>query len=159
VNYYNLTFQPAVSRQPGPMAIIPVGPDEETAPRRAVEVLREGGLIVFPTEDGYLVGCNALNAGAVARLCEETGATRDLLIRFAAMPHQESWLNGPARALRHPVPLGLMRAANLPLVATAVPLGGPPAPTVQHVVFVLGDRVDLVLDAGPVRRHLVPAGR
>lgn len=159
MSYYGLTFQPAVDRQPGPVPIIPVAPEEQTPPRRAVDMLRQGGLIVFPTESGYLTGCNALDAAAVARLCEVTGATRDHLIRFAATPPQEGWLSGPTRPLHHPVPLGLMRAANLPMVATAVPPGALPAPSVQHVVFVLGDRVDLVLDAGSVRRQPVRSGR
>jgi tRNA A37 threonylcarbamoyladenosine synthetase subunit TsaC/SUA5/YrdC len=148
-----------VDRQPGPVPIIPVAADEETAPRRAVEVFREGGLIVFPTEDGYLVGCTALDARAVSRLCQVTGATRDDLIRFAASAHQEGWLSGPARPLRHPVPMDLMRAADLPLVATTVPPGSRPAPSVQHVVFALGDQVDLVLDAGPLRQQPVLTGR
>jgi tRNA A37 threonylcarbamoyladenosine synthetase subunit TsaC/SUA5/YrdC len=162
IDYYGLTFETAVDRQQEPMSILAVDPAEAPVPRKAVEALRAGALIVFPTEDGYLVGCNALNAGAVARLLDVTGASADQLMRFAVTPQQEGWLSGPARRVTHPVPLGLMKAANLPMVATAVPPGALPAPTVQHVVFILGDGVDLVLNAGRARPQPAlagPAGR
>lgn len=142
-----------------PVRIIRVHPDDAPVPRAACETLRAGGLIVFPTEEGYLVGCNALDPGAVRRLCEVTGATLEDLVRFAAFPEHERWLSGPIRATRHPVPVGLMRAAQLPLAAAAAPPEAGPAPTPQHVVFRIGDAADLVLDAGVVRRQPVPAGR
>ncbi len=152
MTYYSLTFETAVDRQQEPVTIFAVNPDDAPAPRRAVEVLRAGGLIVFPSEDGYLVGCNALDARAVGRLCEVTGATAADLIRFAVTRDQERRLNGPARSTAHPVPAGLMQAADLPIVATTVPPGAAPAPTAQHVVFILGDGVDLVLNAGRTRQ-------
>lgn len=158
MNYYGLTFETGVDRQQQPVSIISVNPEDGAAPRMAVRVLREGGLIVFPTDEGYLVGCNALDPRAVGRLCDATGATREHLIRFAAVPDQERWLSGPARRPGHPVPLDLMRAAGLPIVATAVPPGAAPAPTAQHVIFILGDAVDVVLNAGAVRREPVRRG-
>jgi len=159
VSYYGLTFKTGVDRAPEPVAILQVDPDDGPAPRRAVEALRAGGLIVFPTEDGYLVGCNALDVRAVGRLCQTTGATVDSLVRLAATPEQETWLNGPARRPQHPVPLALMRAAGVPMVAATVPPGGRPLPSAQHVVFALGDAVDLVLDAGRITGQPATAGR
>jgi tRNA A37 threonylcarbamoyladenosine synthetase subunit TsaC/SUA5/YrdC len=158
VSYYQLTFQAAVGRQPKRLAIIRVNPEDSSAPRKAVDVLRAGGLIVFPTEEGYLVGCDALDPAAVQRLCEVTGAGSEHLVRFAATREQGARLTGLARPLAHPVPLALMRAADLPMAATAVPPGALPPPTAQHAIFIVGDGVDLVLDAGPVRRQPV-AGR
>ncbi|MDR7519659.1 MAG: hypothetical protein QN123_08835, partial [Armatimonadota bacterium] len=55
-NYYGLTFQSAVDRPQEPIVILRVDPHDDAVPRRAVEVLRAGGLIVFPADDGYLVG-------------------------------------------------------------------------------------------------------
>lgn len=159
MSYYGLTFEIGVDRPQQPITIISVNPEDGAAPRMAVQALREGRLIVFPADDGYLLGCSALDPRAVGRLCEVTGATQEHLLRFAGGPDQERWLSGPARALAHPVPLALMRAAGLPIVATAVPPGAPPAPTAQHVIFILGDAVDLVLNAGPVRREPVTRGR
>lgn len=159
MNYYGLTFETAVDRQQKPVPIIRVDPGDDATPRRAVEVLHAGGLIVFPTDAGYLVGCAAGDASAVARLCEVTGATRDQLRRFSGTPEPVGASDPSTQPLRHPVPLGLMQAANLSMVATAVPPGAPPAPSAQHVVFMVGDAVDLVLNAGPVRRPAAAGGR
>lgn len=43
---------------------------DPTAIRLAVEVIRSGGLVAFPTETVYGLGCDALNPEAVARLFE-----------------------------------------------------------------------------------------
>jgi tRNA A37 threonylcarbamoyladenosine synthetase subunit TsaC/SUA5/YrdC len=159
VTYYGLTFEIGIDRQQEPVTILRVDLDDAPVPRRAIEVLRAGGLIVFPTEEGYLVGCNALDARAVRRLSEATGAEAEHLMRFAVTREQERWLSGPTQPVTHKVPAGLMRAANLPMVATAVPPGAAPAPSAQHIIFILGDAVDLVLNAGRSRPQPVPAGR
>lgn len=139
MSYYSLSFDASVQHQPRPVAIIRVDPADTTAPRKAVEVLRAGGLVAFPTAEGYMVGCSAVNAEAIQRLSAVTGASPDKLI-FLADSH-------------HPVPLALMRNADTPIVATPPRPGTPPPPTAQHVVFILGDQLDLVLDAGPVYRQ------
>ena len=159
MSYYGLTFEIGVDRMQEPVPIIRVHPDDAPVPRVASETLRAGGLVVLPTEDGYLIACNALDPGAVRRLCGVTGAALEDLVRFAAAPEHEVWLSGPIRSTHHPVPAGLMRATHLPLAAAAVPPGAGPAPTAQHVVFRIGDAADLVLDAGPVGRQPAPAGR
>lgn len=41
--------------------------------RRAAEVLRRGGLVAFPTETVYGLGCNALDEAAVRRVFEAKG--------------------------------------------------------------------------------------
>lgn len=43
---------------------------DPTAVRLAAEVIRSGGLVAFPTETVYGLGCNALNPDAVARVFE-----------------------------------------------------------------------------------------
>ncbi|MCL6553148.1 MAG: Sua5/YciO/YrdC/YwlC family protein [Firmicutes bacterium] len=144
MSYYQLTFQPAVTRQPRHVPILRVDPGEETAPRRAVEVLRAGGVIVFPEEDGYYVGCLASDAAAVDRVRQLTGAAPDQLVRYAT-----SGEDG-ARVPVHPVVRALLREVGGPLVAATAPAGRRPAPTAQQVVFVVGDGVDLVLDAGRI---------
>jgi tRNA A37 threonylcarbamoyladenosine synthetase subunit TsaC/SUA5/YrdC len=156
VTYYGLTFETAVRRQERPLAIVRVDPGEDGVPKRAVDTLRRGGLLVIPVDDGYVVGCAGTDAGAVSRLCELTGARRDQLMRLSeASDHVGAAVGTPA-TLTHPVPRALMRAAATSMVATAVPPGGAPAATAQHIIFKLGDAVDLVLDAGPARR-LAPA--
>ncbi|MBI3997404.1 MAG: Sua5/YciO/YrdC/YwlC family protein [Armatimonadetes bacterium] len=147
MSYYHLSFETAVDRQPRPVSMIRVHPTETAAPRKAVEVLRSGGLVVFPTEDGYYVGCAARNAEAVERLHRVTGAGPEHLVTFAVSRDQAEGLPGPAQIPRHPVALALMRDAGTPLVATWAP-GAKPAPTAQHVVFIVGDKVDLILNGG-----------
>ncbi len=43
---------------------------DPTAVRLAAEIIRSGGLVAFPTETVYGLGCNALNPDAVARVFE-----------------------------------------------------------------------------------------
>lgn len=40
---------------------------------KAVGVLRDGGLIVYPTDTVYAIGCDALNVRAVERICALKG--------------------------------------------------------------------------------------
>jgi tRNA A37 threonylcarbamoyladenosine synthetase subunit TsaC/SUA5/YrdC len=158
-SYYGLTFQTAVDRPQEPLTMYRVDPHNGAAPRRAVEVLLNGGLIVFPIDEGYLIGCNALSAPAVAHLRQVTGAAYDALLWFAASPEQAAKLGAAPRPMRHPVALALMEAAGVPLAAAPARPDDGPAPSAQHVVFVVGDAVDLVLNAGPARPAPAAAGR
>ena len=40
---------------------------------RVVKVLRDGGLIIYPTDTVYAIGCDALNVRAVERICKMKG--------------------------------------------------------------------------------------
>lgn len=44
---------------------------------KIVETLREGGLIVYPTDTYYAIGCDALNNRAIERLCKVKGLNPD----------------------------------------------------------------------------------
>ncbi|MGE5608370.1 MAG: L-threonylcarbamoyladenylate synthase [Bacillota bacterium] len=52
---------------------------------RAVEILRRGGLVAFPTETVYGLGCDATNAAAVQRVFEVKGrpSTNPLIVHVA----------------------------------------------------------------------------
>ncbi|MBX7124610.1 MAG: threonylcarbamoyl-AMP synthase [Cyclobacteriaceae bacterium] len=50
------------------LQIHPVNPEPRKI-AQAVEVLREGGIIVYPTDTIYGIGCDLLNRRAVERLC------------------------------------------------------------------------------------------
>ncbi len=54
------------------LAIHPVNPEPRKI-SRVVEVLRKGGVIVYPTDTIYGIGCDLLNRRAVERLCQITG--------------------------------------------------------------------------------------
>lgn len=158
MSYYSLSFGTAVSHQPQPVTIVRVDPGDPTAPRRAVEALRAGGVLVFPTAEGYVVGCVADEA-VVRHLCEVTGVTPGDLRYLAATQGQIGRTTLPARVTADPVPRALSLAADAVLAIAPCGPGLLPAPTAQHVVFVLGDRVDLVLDAGVVGRPVAAAVR
>jgi len=81
----------------------------------AADVLRAGGLVIFPTETVYGVGCDATNAEAVARLYAAKGRPQfnPLIVHvpnFAAAEH-EARLHPKARALAErfwPGPLSIV---------------------------------------------------
>ena len=57
-----------------PMRIVTYGPDARIEPvaREAVQVLEDAGTVVMPTDTGYVLSCNALDASAVARVFDLT---------------------------------------------------------------------------------------
>jgi L-threonylcarbamoyladenylate synthase len=73
MSYYALTFSNLRAIQPGHVAIIRVSPGETGAPRRAVEALRRGEAIVFPTDTVYGLGCRIDDERAVRRVYELKG--------------------------------------------------------------------------------------
>ncbi|MDR1402514.1 MAG: threonylcarbamoyl-AMP synthase [Tannerellaceae bacterium] len=40
---------------------------------KVTEVLREGGLVIYPTDTVYAMGCNAMNVRAVEKICQLKG--------------------------------------------------------------------------------------
>ena len=66
--------------------------DRETAIRHAAECLRNGGLVVFPTETVYGIGCNAMDPQAVKRLYEakKRPAEKPLLLHLYSMEQAEA---------------------------------------------------------------------
>jgi L-threonylcarbamoyladenylate synthase len=70
---------------------------EEESIRLAADVIRKGGLVAFPTETVYGLGCDALNPAAVARVFEvkERPAFDPLIVHIAT----EAALDGLVEAL------------------------------------------------------------
>ncbi|GAA4370802.1 L-threonylcarbamoyladenylate synthase [Hymenobacter saemangeumensis] len=58
-----------------PASILRIHPDNPPASRiqQAVEVLRKGGLIIYPTDTVYGIGCDIHNQKAVEKLCRIKG--------------------------------------------------------------------------------------
>jgi L-threonylcarbamoyladenylate synthase len=157
----------------------------------AVEVLRRGGLVAFPTETVYGLGARADSSEAVRRIYEAKGrpstnpsivhvasaeaafalarevpeAARALAARFWPGPltlvlsvrpgavAPEVLAGGDTIALRvpaHPAARALLEAVALPIAAPSANRSTSVSPTAaEHVEQSLGDRVELVLDAGP----------
>lgn len=171
------------------IAVDPVTPDPGVI-AEAAGILRQGGLVAFPTETVYGLGADALDAAAVGRIFAAKGrpafnpvivhvadaeAARALVSAWPASAQAlaERFWPGPvtmvlpkadvvpsivtagldAVAIRvpaHPVALALLEAFRGPIAAPSANRSGLLSPTAaHHVAAALGDRVDLVLDAGP----------
>ena len=95
---------------------------------RAVDVLRRGGLVAFPTETVYGLGADAANADAVRRLFAVKGRPADhpVIVHLADAAQLEEWsasVPAAARTLADafwPGPLTVIvpRAARVPDVVT-----------------------------------------
>lgn len=52
--------------------IYPDNPNEKEI-ERVVKILRDGGLVIYPTDTVYAIGCDALNVRAVEQICKMKG--------------------------------------------------------------------------------------
>ena len=52
--------------------IYPENPNQKEIDK-VVNVLRDGGLVIYPTDTVYAMGCDALNVRAVERICQIKG--------------------------------------------------------------------------------------
>ena len=66
--YYNLTFSNLRPFDLGRFPILRVSGEDGQAPRRAIEALRQGQVIVYPTDTVYGLGCRIDNEEAVQRI-------------------------------------------------------------------------------------------
>lgn len=47
--------------------------NESTALQRVVDILNAGGVVIYPTDSVYAIGCHALKANAIERICKIKG--------------------------------------------------------------------------------------
>ena len=136
---------------------------------RAVDLLRNGGTVAFPTETVYGLGANALDASAVAKIfaakerpqwdplivhvCDRAMLKRvadvpaSLAARVDAVTADRSRVG--VRIPRHPIALALIREAGFPIAAPSANRFGRTSPTTAaHVLEDLDGRIDAVLDGG-----------
>ncbi|CUS77638.1 L-threonylcarbamoyladenylate synthase [Candidatus Kryptobacter tengchongensis] len=155
----------------------------------AGKIIKEGGLVAFPTETVYGLGANALNPIAVAKIFEVKNRPSfdPLIVHISriewlekltsqiderAFKLIEKFWPGPLtlvlfksqivpdivtaglktvaiRMPAHPVALELIENAQTPISApSANPFGYISPTTADHVEKMLGDKIDLILDAG-----------
>ena len=110
------------------LRIDPDAPDD-SAIRRAADVLRSGGLVAFPTETVYGLGAHALDRAAVRRIFEAKGrpSTDPLIVHVAAFAQVAplvSAIPDAARLLAErfwpgPLTLVMRRSAAVPDEVTA----------------------------------------
>ena len=118
----------------------------------AAQILRKGGLVVFPTETVYGLGANALDPGAVRKIYELKGrpATSPLIVHVASVEQAKQlaaeWLPEAERLARQywPGPLTLVvpKKAGIPDEVTAglptVGLRMPRHPVAQELLRAAG---------------------
>jgi len=107
-----------------------VPPDAADSPliARAAGILRQGGLVAFPTETVYGLGADATSERAIARLYAVKGrpATHPLIVHLGDPAWLDDWVQEvPAEARRlaehfwpGPLTLILRRSARVPLAVT-----------------------------------------
>ena len=115
-----LTAAPA---PPAPIEPTNVRAPDEAAIARAVELLRTGEVVAFPTETVYGLGADAANPEAVAKIFALKGRpeTHPVIVHLADAAHLEAWAREiPAAARRlasafwpGPLTLVLKRAASV----------------------------------------------
>src|ERR1700722_9230468 len=95
----------------------------------AAQILRDGGLVAFPTETVYGLGANALDASAVAKIYELKGrpATSPLIVHASSIEMARSLVTDLPREAEElaqrwwpgPLTLVLPKAAQIPDIVTA----------------------------------------
>ena len=63
---------------------------------KAVEVLREGGIVIYPTDTSYALGCDALNVRAVERICRIKGINPQK-VNLSIICRELSWVSEYAK--------------------------------------------------------------
>ena len=169
--------------------IDPENPDKKVI-SEAIGILRNRGLVVYPTDTVYGLGANPLDAEAVRKVYwakRRVGKPLPILVSSidavkriayvdeAALRLMERFWPGPltivlrakdvipkevtlgtgkvgVRMPNHKVALMLAEGLNGLIIGTSANISGKPSPkTIEEVIEQLGDRVDLILDAGPAR--------
>src|SRR5271165_5707757 len=97
--------------------------------KEAAQILRDGGLVAFPTETVYGLGANALDAAAVAKIFEAKGrpSTSPLIVHVASIAMARELVSewppeAEQLAQRYcpgPLTLVLPKAAAIPDIVTA----------------------------------------
>ncbi len=110
------------------LAVDPLNPDIKSI-RRAAEVIKEGGLVAFPTETVYGLGANALDAEAVRKIFVAKGRPLDnpIIVHIASVDQLDILTDRPEAATLRlaerfwpgPLTIVLRKSSRVPEVVTA----------------------------------------
>ncbi len=116
---------------------------EPTAIGFAAEVIRQGGLVAFPTETVYGLGANALDADAVAKVF----SAKQRLLNDPLIVHVDATNNGPC-LISELVRQGILGALSAPQDAIAQKLACAFWPGPLTLVLPRGERIPPIVTAG-----------
>lgn len=158
--------------------------------RQAVTIIQQGGLIVYPTDSGYALGCQVCEKKAIDRMrtlrqlhknhlltliCRDLSAlgvyaqvSKPIFRMLKALtPGAYTFILNATREIPrlmmhpkrktvglrvpdHAITLALLDHLDAPLISTSLVLPGANVPLIEPAAIhdVLGNRVDLVIDAG-----------
>ena len=146
---------PRVTRNPTRTVIVdPEAPDTRVI-EDAARVLRDGGLVAFPTETVYGLGARGLDPAAVARIFAAKGrpSTHPLILHVAGEEDARllaaTWCDRASRLARAfwPGPLTLVvpRGAHVPASVagggTSIALRAPAHPVARALIVALGEPI------------------
>ena len=117
---------------------------------RAIDILRQGGLVAFPTETVYGLGADAGNPAAVAKIFTAKGRPQDhpVIVHLADVSLLDAWAVEIPRAAR--LLAGRFWPGPLTLILRR-------APGVNHAVTGGQDTIGLRIPSHPVAQQLLRA--
>ena len=137
---------------------MPRVPATETSIAEAGRIIRDGGLVAFPTETVYGLGGDATNGEAVAAIFAAKGrpSFNPLIVHVTDLPAAEvlGEFSAEARVLAGafwpgPMTLVVRRRPGCPIAAPSANRSGHVSPTLaRHADDDLGNRVPVILDGG-----------
>ena len=121
--------------------------------RKAGEIIREGGLVAFPTETVYGLGADALNAEAAAKIYAAKGRPSDnpLIVHIHDISQVYEIAEEVPDEASHPIARDFIRESGRMIAAPSANTSGRPSPTLaSHVYEDMQGRIPLILDGGAV---------
>lgn len=152
MSYYTLTFSNLRPFDLGQVSILRVSAENGQAPRRAIEALRQGQVIVYPTDTVYGLGCRVDEETAVQRIfaIKHRPPTEPLPVLLADAAQLDDYARGVGPAARRLITrfwpgaltLVVQRSDRVPLTVTGggntVALRVPGHPLPRALVRALG---------------------
>jgi len=147
--------------------------------RRAVSVLKRGGIVVYPTDTQYGIGADVMNKKAVRKVfdAKHRPIAKDVIWACSSISmaknyfplsiEQERLANalmpGPLtlvlgnETFRFRIPsnefsMKMIRKFGKPVTTTSANISGKkPSSKIKDIISIFGDKVDLIIDAGDLK--------
>ena len=121
--------------------------------QRIVDILNDGGIIIYPTDTMYAIGCHALKERPIERICKLKGPFTFILAADSRLP--KIFRNRKEVGIRVPdnnIIREICQLLDAPILTTTLPLGE--NEDIEYITDPelidekFGDLVDVVIDGG-----------